>query len=301
MPEPSEPHTGDDAREPPLPGAGPGAPGLGALIREHRLGAGLSLRELADRCGCVKSYLWSIETGRRRPPSEDLLRRLEAALGLEAGRLVRVAAWGRLPGVVREDVTRARAQAAVIRRLKDLLAGGGFDEQGRARGALDGAYRSGEFRRLIETIDPGGGAWGGAAPVELPFEVPLINRVSAGYPAGFTDLGFPARVADEYVRCPDLHDPDAFAARVVGDSMEPEYREGDIVVFSPARPIADGDDCFARLALDDESTFKRVYFEREGEDERIRLQPINSRYAPRVLPREEVAGLYRAVQVMRSV
>lgn len=302
MSEPPEPRPGHDAREPAPPGAGAGAPPIGALIREHRIGAGLSLQELADRCGCVKSYLWSIETGRRGPPSEEILRRLEVALALDAGRLVRVAAWGRLPGTVREDVARARSQAVVIRRLKELLAGGGFDEQGRARGALDEAYRSGEFQRLIETIDPEGGSRpGGACPVELPFEVPLINRVSAGYPAGFTDLGFPARVADDYVRCPDLHDPDAFAARVVGDSMEPDYREGDIVIFSPARPIADGDDCYARLAPDDESTFKRVYFEREGEDERIRLQPINSRYTPRVLPREEVAGLYRAVKVMRSV
>lgn len=302
MPEHSAPRPGDDAREPARPGKGAVAPALGALIREHRIRAGLSLQDLADRCGCVKSYLWSIETGRRGPPSEEILRGLEGALGLEAGRLVRVAAWGRLPGVVREDVARARSQAGVIRRLKEILEGGGFDEQGRARGSLDEAYRSGEFQRLIETIDPGGETrLGGASPVELPFEVPLINRVSAGYPAGFTDLGFPARVADEYVRCPDLHDPDAFAARVVGDSMEPVYREGDIVIFSPARPIADGDDCFARLALDDESTFKRVYFEREGEDERIRLQPINSRYTPRVLGREEVAGLYRAVKVMRSV
>ena len=135
----------------------------------------------------------------------------------------------------------------------------------------------------------------------LPFEVPLINKVKAGYPTEFTDLGYPARVADDYVRCPDLADPDAFAARVVGDSMAPDYREGDIVVFSPLRDITDGDDCFARLATGDESTFKRVYFEGEQGSERIRLQPINSRYAPRTYDREEVAGLYRAVQVMRAL
>ena len=41
--------------------------------------------------------------------------------------------------------------------------------------------------------------------------------------------------------------------------------------------------------------------ERAGERERIRLQPINSRYAPKTYDREEVAGLYRAVQVMRAV
>ena len=135
----------------------------------------------------------------------------------------------------------------------------------------------------------------------LPFEVPVINKVSAGYPQGFTDLGYPARVADEYVRCPDVDDPDAFAARVVGDSMEPAYREGDIVVFSPARAVRNGDDCFARLEPDSDSTFKRVYFEGERGEERVRLQPVNSKYAPRVLPRERVAGLYRAVTVVRML
>ncbi len=141
-----------------------------------------------------------------------------------------------------------------------------------------------------------GGGW------RLPLEVPLINRVAAGYPRSFTDLGYPVRVADEYVRCPDLADPDAFAARVVGDSMLPEYREGDIVVFSPARAVASGMDCFVRIEPDHESTFKRAYFERgAGGEELIRLQPLNPEYPGRVLGREQVSGLYAAVSVMRRI
>jgi hypothetical protein len=34
--------------------------------------------------------------------------------------------------------------------------------------------------------------------------------------------------------------------------------ERDIVVFSPARPIADGDDCFARLAVNLEVSRRRI-------------------------------------------
>jgi phage repressor protein C with HTH and peptisase S24 domain len=126
----------------------------------------------------------------------------------------------------------------------------------------------------------------------------LINKVAAGYPREFTDLGYPARIADEYVRCPDVTDPDAFAARVVGDSMMPDYREGDVVVFSPTRDVKDGNDCFVRLERDAETTFKRVYFEGEG---RLRLQPLNARYSPRVVNREDVGGLYAAVSVIRRV
>jgi SOS-response transcriptional repressor LexA len=314
---------------------------LGGAIRARRRARRLTLRALATAAGCSASYLSQIENGARAsPPGEDVLARLEGALGLEAGELRSVAAWLRTPREVRRQVERLADQRAAARRLALLLRGaapaassrgskreGGAQGSGAAAkrgrggaGGLDALYRSGELRRLIERLDPGtapgaGGlgdaraidAWpggrsrgGGGAPASR--EVPLINSVAAGYPAEFTDLGYPARVADEYVRTPDVTDPDAFAARVVGDSMMPEYREGDIVVFSPARPVRSGMDCFARLEPDHESTFKRVYFETGAAGEAlIRLQPLNPAYPARVVGREEVAGLYAAVSVTRPV
>jgi SOS-response transcriptional repressor LexA len=87
--------------------------------------------------------------------------------------------------------------------------------------------------------------------------------------------------------------------------MTPDYREGDIVVFSPARPVKSGMDCFARIEPDHESTFKRVFIEPgtgvEAGRELIRLQPLNPRYAARTLPREQVAGLYAAVSITRAI
>lgn len=129
--------------------------------------------------------------------------------------------------------------------------------------------------------------------------VPLINKVAAGYPSGFTDLGYPARVGDDVVVVPGytgLHganDPDAFAATVCGDSMRPDYIEGDIVVFSPLADVVDGCDCFARLEPDHESTFKRVFFEPATDS--IRLHPLNDAYPVRTVERDQVAGLFRAV------
>lgn len=271
---------------------------LGVLVRARRLSLGLSLAALAERVGCAKSYLSQIETGvRENPPRDELLSRIESALGFPAGRLSGAAAWQRTP----EDVRRAiAAQGRAARRLRELIA-----HHGTGRGvSLDALLASGELSRLVDSVDPGGAGDRGVsiAPAVLPREVPLINAVSAGYPTEFTDLGYPARIADEYVRVPDLDDPDAFAARVVGDSMLPEYREGDVVVFSPAREVTSGSDCFARLEPDHETTFKRVFFE-PGPDgaTQIRLQPLNSIYPPRVVPREGVAGLYRAVTVMRRL
>ena len=97
--------------------------------------------------------------------------------------------------------------------------------------------------------------------------------------------------SDDYVRCPDLHDPNAFAVRVVGDSMEPKFFEGDIVIFSPSSQINSGDDCFVRLTTPHETTFKRVFFEL---DNTVRLQPRNEKYPPTTIDGNRINGLYRA-------
>jgi phage repressor protein C with HTH and peptisase S24 domain len=77
--------------------------------------------------------------------------------------------------------------------------------------------------------------------------------------------------------------------------MVPKYREGDIVIFSPAVPPRDGDDCFVRFA-DGNTTFKRVFFEKDDQGRSaLRLQPRNERYRPQIVPSEQVAGLYRAI------
>jgi SOS-response transcriptional repressor LexA len=234
-------------------------------------------------------------------------------------------------------------QRDTAQRLKALLGQGGplapaaprdADENGSppaaTRPSLDDAYRSGELHRLIADLEgdplpegahpvlgrltpgaamsPAARARSGAAPSgpvrrALPVQVPLINSVAAGYPTAFTDLGYPARAADEHVRAPDLDDPDAFAATIVGDSMAPDYRAGDIVVFSPARPIRSGADCFVRLERDDEMTFKRVLLEGPDPDAptHVRLIPLNPAYPTRLYPRESIAFMCAAVSVTRPL
>ncbi len=128
--------------------------------------------------------------------------------------------------------------------------------------------------------------------------VPLINKVAAGIPAEFTDYDYPAQVADEYVPCMGVQDPEAFAARVLGESMMPEYREGDVIVFSPGRAVMDGSDCYVRLLPDHQSTFKRIFFEA---GDRVRLQPLNPAFKAKVVGREEIDGLYAAVMRMTPI
>jgi SOS-response transcriptional repressor LexA len=286
------------------------------MLRDLREASGMTQDALARASGCSKAYLSLVESG-RRSLSERRARSIEAALDIHDERLQHALHWRRVPPSIREQVEDGAArQMALARQLKAAL------------------HSRSPLKSLREIVEQSSSAlsWSGdehaahAADVpiapgsrmSLPFprrHIPIINRVAAGYPREFTDLDYPRSVADEYLSCPDVSDPDAFAARVVGDSMEPEYHEGDIVVFSPQAAITHaggnndrngpnggaGFDCFVRLERDAETTFKRVYFERQGKAQMIRLQPLNSAYPPRVVRREEVAGLYAAVYVLRKI
>jgi phage repressor protein C with HTH and peptisase S24 domain len=95
------------------------------------------------------------------------------------------------------------------------------------------------------------------------------------------------------------------ALRVTGDSMEPEYKDGDIVHFANAT-ARDGDDCLVRLGeLENfEQTFKRVYFvapRPENVDPQpvaVRLVPLNAKYPQREIRIEEVSGIFPALWKM---
>jgi phage repressor protein C with HTH and peptisase S24 domain/DNA-binding XRE family transcriptional regulator len=270
---------------------------LGPKLRRQRRRLGLTLDELAGRTGISKPYLSLIETGRvPNPPSDEKLRRLEQSLGFTPGELVTQAHIQRTPRDVRAVLTRLlqdrdRSEDLGQRtELKAAAANGGSLSPGSSvlSTTLDDAYLSGVLHELVEKS---------AGNVEhvTTNAVPVINRVSAGYPKDFTDMAYPKGVADEYVSCPDVNDKDAFAARVHGDSMSPKYREGDIVIFSPTAAQKNGDDCFVRFE-DGHTTFKRVFFESDENGKSVlRLQPRNEKYRAQTVAAEKVTGLYKAV------
>ena len=271
---------------------------LGPKLRRQRRRLGLTLDELAGRTGISKPYLSLIETGRvPNPPSDEKLRRLEQTLGFTPGELVTQAHLQRTPRDVRAVLTKL-LQGQEGRRSAEEKNGAGTGVLTRATAAaaadgrapidLDDAYLSGVLHDLVEKT-------AGNVEAVTTNAVPVVNKVSAGYPRDFTDLAYPRGVADQYVSCPDVQDRDAFAARVHGDSMVPKYREGDIVIFSPAGNPKNGDDCFVRFD-DGQTTFKRVFFETDDTGRAVlRLQPRNEKYRAQTVPSEQVTGLYKAV------
>ncbi len=248
---------------------------LGQIIRDKREQLNLTLDEVSNRVGFSKPYLSTIETGKvKNPPSDELLTRLERFLKFKSGQLLHIAHMERMPSDIRGAYESREAENQKLRHYLKELTQKQKKRPGRALAALLADEKKGK------------------SPLAAGRLVPIINKVAAGYPTDFNDLDYPVGVADDYVRCPDLHDPNAFAVRVVGDSMEPKFHEGDIVVFSPAVEVHNGDDCFVRFTMPHETTFKRVFFEN---DKKVRLQPRNERYSPTVVEGARINGIYRAV------
>jgi SOS-response transcriptional repressor LexA len=286
---------------------------FGEKVRKRRQEKRMTLEDLAERTGMAKSYLSQIETGYAPPPRNEKIQRIADALDLAPETLLETARLSELPDPVKAHLLRLVEKAK--RAIRGLPPGaedaepeepgdaaGEAPERGPADGPaarptgaldLDALHRSGLLHHLARADD----AVAGEEETIALRAVPIINKVAAGYPREFTDLGYPVGIADDYISVPaEMADPNAFAVRVVGDSMEPKYREGDVIVISPAAPVHSGDDCFVRFAPgsgpgEDESTFKRVFF--DGPDQ-VRLQPLNERYAPATVAPEAIGRIFRA-------
>ncbi len=249
---------------------------LGQILRKRREELKLTLDEVGRRTGFSKPYLSTVETGKvNNPPSDELLRKLEQVLEFDSGMLLHMAHVERMPSDVRENYESAEAENQKLRvLLKEVI-----DSKGDAKKIKKILSGHKITKKKTKTeISPGK-------------VVPVINKVGEGYPTDFESVDYPVGIAHDYVRCPDIHDPNAFAVRIVGDAMEPKFIEGDIIVFSPELEVKNGDDCFINFEGSGETTFKRVFFEKDGT---IRLQPRNERYSPAIVKGDRINGMHKA-------
>ena len=73
--------------------------------------------------------------------------------------------------------------------------------------------------------------------------IPVIGYAQAGAAGYFDDAGYPQGQGWDAIDLPSLApvDDGAYALEVSGDSMEPLYRKGDVLVVSPSADVRRGD------------------------------------------------------------
>lgn len=85
----------------------------------------------------------------------------------------------------------------------------------------------------------------------------------------------------------DCRDPDAFAVVLEGDSMEPSFREGDLLILMPGKRVHSG--CLAVIRLaDDGVLFRRIQIVAD----RYRLLPLNPRYETEEFSQDQISWIY---------
>src|SRR5687768_9465812 len=95
----------------------------------------------------------------------------------------------------------------------------------------------------------------------------------------------------------NCEDPNTFAVILEGDSMEPRYIAGDMVVFAPNAEPRNGRAVVAKLK--DGRVFFRMFHCTGPEGSRVRLESVNPNYAPIEFPKDEIEFIYPAFELIR--
>ncbi len=119
--------------------------------------------------------------------------------------------------------------------------------------------------------------------------VPLLGFAEAGAGGYFDDGGFPAGEGWDEIAFPAVTDEHAYALEVSGQSMEPAYRDGDVILVSPSAPIRRGDRVLVRTK-DGEVLAKEL---KRRTAKSIELKSLNTQHPDRMLATADVLWIAR--------
>ncbi|MGK9231405.1 helix-turn-helix transcriptional regulator [Inquilinus limosus] len=136
---------------------------------------------------------------------------------------------------------------------------------------------------FVRLIDDGSG---------LPARrIPVIGRAQATAEGLFDNAGHPTGKGWDEVDFPNLSDPNAYALEIAGNDLAPIYRDGDVVVVSPAAGLRRGDRVVAKTVGGELLIGELVRISAN----RIDLKPLVGDAAPQSLKLSDVAWKARIV------
>lgn len=125
-------------------------------------------------------------------------------------------------------------------------------------------------------------------------KIPLIGCAQAGQEGYFDDAGFPVGAGWEMIEFPKMNDSSVYALEVSGESMEPLYRDGDVLIVSPhADNLRKGDRVVVRTKKG-EVMAKQLSRLTQTQ---VTLKSLNSEFEDILLPREAVQWVARILWV----
>ena len=123
--------------------------------------------------------------------------------------------------------------------------------------------------------------------------VPLIGLAQAGGGGFFDDAGFPVGDGWDHIVFPGSNDENAYALEISGDSMEPLFRDGDIIVVSPSADVRRGDKVVVKTHNGE--VLAKV-LQRQTAD-RVELASLNPDHSELTFARSEIDWMARILWV----
>ena len=125
----------------------------------------------------------------------------------------------------------------------------------------------------------------------LARQVPLLGFAQAGVGGFFEDGGYPAGGGWDEIDLPALEEDGSYALEVQGDSMLPLYRDGDIIIVSPAERIRKGD----RIVVKTSGGEVMAKILKRRTASQVELMSLNPDHEDRVLALSQIEWLARIV------
>ncbi len=121
--------------------------------------------------------------------------------------------------------------------------------------------------------------------------MPLIGFAQAGGGGYFDDAGFPVGKGWDEIPFPAVNDEHAYALEISGNSMEPAYRDGTIILISPAASIRRGD----RVVVKTREGEVMVKELKRRTAKTVELRSVNTEHGDRSLPVRDVEWIARVM------
>ena len=121
--------------------------------------------------------------------------------------------------------------------------------------------------------------------------IPLIGLAQAGGEGYFDDGGYPVGGGWDEISTPELTDPNAYALEISGESMEPVFRDGDLIIVSPNAPVRRGDRVVVRTTRGE--VMAKELLRRSAR--RIELASLNPAHPSYSFDLSEVTWMHRIV------
>ena len=144
-----------------------------------------------------------------------------------------------------------------------------------------------DFVSLVQDIDSNAPSSG--------LSIPVIGFAKAGAKGFFDEEGYPQGDSWDEVHFPDFDakQDDVYALKISGDSMEPLYREGDILVVSP-KPKVRAKDRVVLKTSNGEIMAKEVVKQNSSQ---VEIKSLNPSHENRKIPKKDITWMGRILWV----